>query len=170
MGITIHWRGQLRDPESREAVIDDVQAFAKTKGWKTYRVPLNQREVAHVIDGEVVVRVAPTSGIGVRPHRACEHVVFEFDPQGSLQGSCKTQYAGADIHISVVELLRRIVLHFREFEVHDEGGYWDTQDVRTLIERLGALDRALDAIAGRLEAGGAKVEEAPRYDGPKTIH
>ena len=141
-----------------------------TRSWATYHIPLKRREIVRVVEGEVVTRVEETRGIGVRPHRACEHVVFEFDREGHIQSSCKTQYAGADIHIAVVDLLRTVAPHFRDLEVYDEGRYWETQDVRTLIGSLEMLDKALSHVADRLDDIGAVVEEASRHDSPKTIH
>lgn len=59
----------------------------------------------------------------------------------------KTQFAGADIHIGVCELLHLCQQHGVELEVMDEGGYWETGDRQQLAKRISFLDAAISKVS-----------------------
>ncbi len=43
--------------------------------------------------------------------------------------SVKTQFAGIEVHKAVIKLLKHLKeAYFSEFELSDEGGYWDKLD------------------------------------------
>jgi hypothetical protein len=50
----------------------------------------------------------------------------------------KTQYAGALVHLKVVELLRQVSeKYFSDFICNDDSGFWDSRDETKLLERFG---------------------------------
>ena len=52
----------------------------------------------------------------------------------------KTQYAGADIHIKIIQLLKNLSeKYFSEFVVSDDSGFWDHGDEKLLKERFGEV-------------------------------
>ena len=69
----------------------------------------------------------------------------------------KTQFGTAETHIAVCDLLRLAEQHGVELEVTDEGGYWESNDVEQLQQRMGFLNSAQDMMRG--EAGREVLEE-----------
>jgi hypothetical protein len=85
---------------------------------------------------------------------------------------CKTQYAsGADYggvphflrcHLAVVKLLDHAKAIGILEKVSDEGGFWESRDVRALARNVGPWNAMLDAFTGRLrEWFGADVVRQP---------
>jgi len=87
----------------------------------------------------------------------------------------KTQFAGADIHIGVCELLRLCQQHGVELEVTDEGGYWETGDRQQLAERISFLDAAISTVGQQAAQilntvlGEGTVGDDPRIEIGKNI-
>lgn len=50
-----------------------------------------------------------------------------------MQEFTKTQFAGVECHLKVLDLLRSIQPFFRELKIEDEGEYWETRN-RTILE------------------------------------
>lgn len=59
---------------------------------------------------------------------------------------CKTQFSSPETHVRVCELLRIAEKYAAEWEVTDEGGYWDTGDLEVLRATWDRYQRALDAL------------------------
>jgi hypothetical protein len=76
MGISIAYRGKLRDPGSVPALIDDLTAKARSVGWmcKTMKEML----------AEGRVRCPGLEGVTLYPHRECEPLHFHFDEEGTF--------------------------------------------------------------------------------------
>ena len=77
-----------------------------------------------------------TKGIIIDPGSNCEVLVFEFDETLFVQQSCKTQYAGMEAHIHVINLLRNLYLQFSYLNVMDETGYWQHLDKTRLQQKF----------------------------------
>jgi hypothetical protein len=69
-------------------------------------------------------------------HEDCDTVRLEFDRDLYIQEFTKTQFAGIDCHLKVVDLLRAIQPFFRELKVEDEGEFWETKDRAVLVEHM----------------------------------
>jgi len=68
---------------------------------------------------------------------------------GCLQ---KRQYAGIEIHKVIVQLFRYISKkYFSDFEMMDDGRYWETNDEKVLEESFDRFNFVMDAFAGVLE-------------------
>lgn len=59
---------------------------------------------------------------------------------------CKTQFGAVETHIAICDLLRQVEPYMAEFEVSDEGRYWESQDRETLMAALGKISRAIDLL------------------------
>jgi hypothetical protein len=79
---------------------------------------------------------------------------LEFDEILFAQGYTKTQFAPADTHVKVVELLRSLQAFFIDLKVYDEGEYWETGDLSRLKFHLGFIDDAIAAMR-RDQRGGS---------------
>ncbi len=63
----------------------------------------------------------------------------------------KTQFAGPEIHLWIVGLLKYLKEHYiPDLEVRDEGEYWETGDFEVLKEKMDFLNEKTDAVCGEL--------------------
>lgn len=67
----------------------------------------------------------PIKRLVIYPHEDCDPIRLEFDRDLYIQEFTKTQFAGARIHLKVLELLSVIRPFFSEFSIEDEGEYWE---------------------------------------------
>lgn len=65
--------------------------------------------------------------------------------------STKTQFAGPDAHIAVLNLLQYLKdKYFSVFELTDEGNYWETKDKETLLAQFSKYNFLFDVVADAL--------------------
>src|SRR5882757_707538 len=101
-----------------------------------------------VIDERSMDYLGPVKGIELLPHPNSDPFRFEFDRHLFMQQFCKTQFAGSDAHIEIIELLRKVAALFHKFDVFDEGEYWELGDRSILQAHLDTVE-ALIAEAMR---------------------
>ena len=67
--------------------------------------------------------------------------------------SVKTQYAGWQIHALIVGLLQYLSKkYFSQFEVSDEGLYWETGDTAILQQTFSRYNRLLESVSTAFES------------------
>jgi hypothetical protein len=67
-----------------------------------------------------------------------------FEEATTLRPSfVKTQFAGASVHVAVVELFRTLEEHFDRIEVTDEVEYWESSSLPRLAENLRQVESML---------------------------
>jgi len=97
-------------------------------------------------------------GIVLYPSEDCEPVRLEFDRDLYVQEYTKTQFAGVDMHLKVVELLRVLKPFFRALRVQDEGEYWETGDVRILTEHMDTIHHVIESELKKNPRARAKLK------------
>ncbi len=122
MGICIHFDGKLDSEEQYIELIKFSISYATEHDWTVIHVEA---------DGKV--------GVKLIVHELCDPIFLEFGPDWTCNDFVKTQFAGVDCHIGVTEFFRKIKDFFMEFDVFDEGEYWDTGDRRVLEEQFGTI-------------------------------
>ena len=100
-----------------------------------------------------------TFGLELQPSESSDPLRFEFDEDFYVQEFIKTQFAGTDLHIEVIELFRLIKPYFDKLEIFDEGEFWETRDANRLIEHIENCDRALQKM----------LAENPKARGPVRL-
>jgi hypothetical protein len=72
----------------------------------------------------------------------------KFDPSDFVYSiSVKTQYAGAEAHITIIELLRYLSgKYLVDFEMMDESKYWDTKNPDDLHLKMDSLNLIIEAF------------------------
>lgn len=146
MGITIHYGGRLRSEADYLKVTGLGRAFAQRNSVVVLELDVDRKELIRVKDGKVQTYVSSVRGIRFCIHPHCEPVTLQFDSDNYLQESTKTQYAGVATHLEILAFLREIEPHFDDFEVIDEGGFWETGDLQLLEENFARMT----AIIGRM--------------------
>ena len=133
MGLSFHYNGKIKDMNLIPALVDEVQDVCKVLDWKW-----------HLFDD------ADFRGICFSP-RECEPVFLTFNNTVKLASpilwqykiepittiATKTQFAGIETHIAVIKLLKHLkARYFSEFDMSDEGEYWETDDEVLLKKKL----------------------------------
>lgn len=158
MGVTIHFEGQLKDQAALHDLIAAAEAFAQEQGWRTELIESDKATLLRVRDEENWDYVGPVRGIVLYPHLDCDPVRLEFDRDLYIQEFTKTQFAGAEIHLKALELLRRIVVFFKEFKVEDEGEYWETGNAQLLADHLSQSRKAIESELRKTPSARMKVK------------
>ena len=115
MGITIHFQGYLKDWNLLDDTIQITEEYAKSNGWKYTR---------------------SVKGITVIPSENCDPLNLEFDENLHIDDFCKTQFAGMDIHIKILELLKKIRKNFNIMEIYDESEFLENGDKKLLKNKI----------------------------------
>jgi len=176
MGLSFHYKGKLREPQSLKKMIEEVTDICKANKWEfavfedtfpnnTFTIEPNKDKVY---------------GIFFNPPK-CESVDLTFLSNGRLCAaynlelnknlekleddiylyylSVKTQYCGSGIHkflIPIFDYLNKN--YFEEFELTDEGQYWETRD-----EKL--LEEIFDRYSNLINSFGSVLEHIPIIEG-----
>lgn len=175
MGVTIHYRGQLPDLGKLNSLCDELVQIAENMEWPYHRLDeewskSGDTSVTHDERGAHIEGHLGLKGISFKPHPECESISFFFDSQSNLCDpmsvvlindgdlkpedvwiNVKTQFAGPEIHLWIVGLLRYVKAHYIPgLEVSDEGEYWETGNFERLKEKMDFLNHKLDEVCGEL--------------------
>lgn len=168
MGLTIHYSGTFRSNASLGNLIEETVAFSKVNNWEylvleTKFADSPEPDKESPIYGIVVFPpncesiclafnpnrklgfYSDLREVGISTWVGDENGNGEWvedklpdDYQPTWGSSTKTQFAGADIHMKVVQLLRQIsVDYLDDFEIFDESDYWNHGDADILRKRFG---------------------------------
>jgi hypothetical protein len=140
MGVTIHFEGKLKGGAEYSSLLDIVRNFAALQGWPVEDLSESERSLQRVRDEQDCDYVGITKGLIVYPHAECEPLILEFDESFYIQEYCKTQFAGPQVHMAIVRLLRSLHSSFEVLNVEDEGEYWDSGDEETLVGQMQSID------------------------------
>ena len=190
MGVTIHYSGRAKDRASVDRIINIVTNAAYQWDWPTAHIEDPDGEIARTLrePGEPVelsasgitfidaddlessgleIYEGPVSLLVVQPGDGCEPFRLAFDREHRMDGFTKTQYGPVDAHVRICALLRSVERNFEVLEVHDESGFYDTEDRNALDERLGQLADTPEAAIARYEAAKQKkaMEDMYKIDG-----
>lgn len=169
MGLTIHYNGRFNPAASLKELIEEVKDIATIYKWK-YHV-FEEQFAADSLGMESFTQ--ELFGINFTPPK-CETVSLSFLSNGrmcspnslKLYGETtdeteagylyllftKTQYAGIEIHKLLVHLLKHISQKYLlEFNVTDEGEYWETGNEELLKEIFDRYNLFTDIFATSLE-------------------
>lgn len=77
---------------------------------------------------------------------ACSvRLMYNIEPATVI--SVKTQFAGMDVHKTVIKLLQYLsAKYFAHFDLQDEGGYWETGDETVLAKKFDVYDGLLNKV------------------------
>ncbi len=120
-----------------------VSGVADAEGWLTEAIAPCEATLLRVRDDKDWTYTGPVKGIAVLLHDDCEPVRFEFDKDLYVQEFTKTQFAGPEYHLKVIDLLRTVQPLFRQLTVEDEGEFWDTGDRGVLQDHFKTIQTML---------------------------
>lgn len=179
MGLSIHYQGNFKTASRLSQMIEEVVDVAKANHWEYF-----------VFENEFPQNIFSTTpdkenlyGICVSPP-GCEMVSFSFLSNGKMCGveklqinkysenleedenlyflHTKTQYAGIEVHKKIILLFDYLnTTYFENFEMYDEGQFWETRDdqmLQTIFEKYTSL---IDSLQNA-------IENTPLNDGEST--
>lgn len=151
MGLSFHYSGSIAKPEFLPELIEEIQDIAKVYSWKynVYEQQFPENAFAKSGYNQNIY------GISFTPLN-CETISVSFLSNGRMSDhphliffgktndqaeseylymlSVKTQYAGAELHMLIIQLFRYLnSKYFADFKLSDEGQYWETND-ETILE------------------------------------
>jgi hypothetical protein len=156
MGISIHYRGCIKNLECLQTLKRDLIRIAKESNWNYHDLSQKQDIV------EIVLQI--------HPH--CEFVFFLFDANGRLHNPAHTEYkpesewcfvktqdAPIEVHISLVRFLRYLQKNYlSDLEVIDEGGFWGNEDFNKLKANRDFIAEKMDLVTNALTEIKASTE------------
>jgi hypothetical protein len=158
MGVTIHFEGQLSGEASYQDLMSLVLAMAGAEGWRTESIASEEVILLRVRDEQNWDDTGPVKGVVVHLHEDCDPVRLEFDLNLYIQEFSKTQFAGAQIHIGVLKLLKAVEPFFRILKVEDEGEWWETKDMQLLTDHFARSQKAIEAELRKTPSALVKVK------------
>jgi hypothetical protein len=188
MGLTIHYTFRLRDAALLNTLEDEVEDICQSLGWECGRFD----EIMDEIPGEAMsleagdgeYKAIHLKGVYFTPPK-CETAFLTFTPAGwtcsfmnvetaemtykldvmlPYSIHVKTQYAGEDLHIALVSLLKYLEQKYfvaTDTRVYDEGDYWDTLDKSILHERFETYWALINSVKAALENSDWNVTNDP---------
>jgi len=158
LGVTIHFEGQLFNEAAFSALLETTSTFARQNGWPTEPLKSKNAKLLRVRDEVDWDYCGPVKGIRIFPHDDCDPIRLEFDSDLYIQDYTKTQFAGATIHLKVLELLALIQPFFSTFSVKDEGEYWETRNLTVLVEHMNSTQQVIEDMLREDPSAAMKVK------------
>ena len=182
MGLTIHYRGRIRDYSLVEELVTEVKCFAEGLNWDYVLIEPEGNPSVHKADAHAEDDFPEVKGIIASPDD-CEPIILTFLEDGRLCSPffapmeaedglpylfTKTQSAGPLVHFSFVKLLKRLnEKYFSELKVLDESNYWETEDENILLTRFGYQNVLINKISNaikEIESTSEGGSGSPDYD------
>ncbi len=164
MGLSIDYSGSFKKEASLEAMIEEVKDIVEIYEWKytinSTRFPKNTIGKIEY-DGKLYgISFTPPDSETISltflsNGKMCCGARLEFFGNSDNENDklylymlcSKTQYAGSTIHKIIIHLLRYLSeKYFQDFQLTDEGAYWETGDEELLEKNFKAYNALVDGF------------------------
>ena len=161
MGLSIHYKGKFNRNASLNEMINEVKDICEVYKWEyhIFETKFSKSGFTKTYNDNIY-------GICFTPP-GCETISLEFLSNGRMSSivnlkcfsspeqkkykkylyfiSVKTQYAGIKIHVLVIQFLKYLSKkYFLNFNVSDEGKYWETGDLEILKKQFKLYNALID--------------------------
>jgi len=168
MGLSIHYSGRFNSSACLRDMVDEITDIVNTFRWpfEVYRSEFPTLNFSEEHDENFY-------GMSFTPP-GCETVFLCFLSNGRMTSplsvqffkhsqdpeerqlmyylSVKTQYAGIDVHRTIIRLFRHIRQNYlTEFEMVDEGKFWETNDEAVLKDMFERYDSIINELRNAFE-------------------
>ncbi len=166
MGVTIHFEGKLKDEDAYEKLMASSRAFASEMEWPYSEIQETEVTLQRVKDEEDWDYTGPVKGLEILPHEASDPFRLEFDRDLYIQEYVKTQFAPIEIHVLLIDFLRKNIDLFEDLEIVDEGEFLETNDINVLEGHIEACDKQMKDYLSQPEKyyGPVKLESGRIID------
>lgn len=169
MGLTIHYNGKFNPSASLRELIEEAKDIAEIYNWKyhIYETEFSPNDFGKESYNDKIY------GIIILPPN-CEPVYLTFLSNGRMSTEhslefwgksedekeknylymlfTKTQFAGIHVHKLIINLFCYLSQkYFSEFNMFDEGKYWETKDEKLLEEIFKRYNELFDQFETALE-------------------
>lgn len=177
MGLSFYYSGRIANPESLPELIEEIEDIAKVFNWKyfVFERKFPEKSIVYSNYNQHLY------GICFTPPN-CETVNICFLSNGRISSaahlqfwgktdeqpereylymlSVKTQYAGSDVHLFVIQLFRYLnEKYFADFELSDEGEYWESNDESLLKKNFKRYAELIDGFASAIQNEPIRMNE-----------
>lgn len=169
MGLSLHYNGKFDKPELLQPMIEEVEDIVNVYKWKytirhtkfpedSFKNNFHDNKVYGISftppDCETVSLCFLSNG-----RMSCSSLLQFYgdstdktSQQYLYMVSVKTQFAGWQTHLFIVGLLKYLSKkYFAEFNVDDEGHYWETNDEEILKQNFSRYNKMLDSVCTAFE-------------------
>ena len=166
MGLSFHYKGALKEPQSLKKLIEEVTDISRANQWKfhvfeeefpndTFTVDTCNDSIYGICftppESETVCLTFLSNG------KMCAFYNLELskNPGNELDDnylSVKTQFAGPAIHIQIIKIFDYLnKKYFENFDLTDEGNYWETKNRQLLEDTFAKYTNLIDGFVSLLE-------------------
>jgi hypothetical protein len=160
MGVTVHFEGGLKGARAFSSLLVHIEEIGRAETLLTERFENAQAKLGRGSEDRPWDYVGPTKGILLYLHEDCEPLRLEFDRELYVREWVKTQFAGVETHIRLIQILRDIEVFFLSLTVNDEGEYWESGNQAVLIGHFRACSEVIAEFAAKNPRAQVKVREA----------
>ncbi len=170
MGLSIHYSGTIRDKSLLPQLAAEMKDICEGLDWDYHYF-----EADHKDDLEGLCFAPP----------GCEPLFLTFNAEGRLLSpvsqitrdllvehgldpeliftiSSKTQFAGMDAHVALIRLFRYLKeKYFSDFEMNDEGGYWESDERELLQQQFTHYETAMASLSEILQELKSVQQDSP---------
>ncbi len=164
MGLSIHYQGRFGSQASLAEMIEEVKDIAEIYHWQytiyEQQFPSNKFDTDCYNENIFGISFTPPESESIclcflsngRMSSIANLKCFGNSTREDYQKylymiSTKTQFAGSAVHKLIIHLLKYInEKYLQEFELIDEGHYWETGDEKLLHETFKEYDSLLDSV------------------------
>ena len=144
--MSIHYSGSINQYDQTDKLMEEVADICSSLNWK-YKLYAGHENVGNVKGisffpegSEPIFLTFLTNGKLCSPLNQISGAMYKLNGiNASLLyvTSTKTQYAGSDAHIAIIKLLYYLKeKYFTNFDLQDEGLYWETGDEKKLLSQF----------------------------------
>lgn len=167
MGLSIHYRGNIKEAKLLPNLIEEVKDVAETYNWKYHIYETNfinnKLDNRLLFDDVYGISFTPTNcetisftflsnGVMVCPNRLFLFSDSQNEQEHIYSLSVKTQYAGVLLHQFIIHFLKYLNnKYFDNFNVADESYYWETDDEEKMKSQFRNYNTLIDNFALALE-------------------
>jgi hypothetical protein len=159
MGVTVHFEGRLKGAQAFSSLLLHVEEIGRAETLLTERFENAQAKLGRVREERPWDYVGRTKGILLYLHEDCDPLRLEFDRELYVQEWVKTQFAGVETHVRLIQILRDIGRFFRTLTVYDEGEYWESENREALAEHIRRCNEVIAEFAAKNPRAQVKVKE-----------
>lgn len=154
MGLSFHYSGKIKDRASIPSLVEEAQDVCTILQWNYHLY--NDEDVKGISFSPP--ECEPVFLVFNNKNELCSPVMMQYDVHPATTISVKTQFAGIEIHKAVIKLLKHLKeVYLTEFELFDEGGYWEALDEEKLNWQFNRYNYLLSKVTEQLK--GFKASE-----------
>lgn len=177
MGVTIAFKGKLKSSDLVDDLIEDVADICQTNNWSydimnsegpllsmPPKITYDEDAESGMFKGISIEGKLGLKGISFKPHNKSETIELFFDTEGVVRSVLsvifrenlrvkypwifvKTQFAGIEAHIKVINLLLYLrKKYFNKMIIRDDGGYYPAKDIEKLTLRMDTINNAIATL------------------------